>query len=91
MSQFATSSTPVGPVPATRLRRLRRYDWSRRLVAENRLTVDDLIWPLFVHDGQDKRQPVPSMPGVERLSIDLVVEAVGRPRGSAFRPSHCFP
>jgi porphobilinogen synthase len=74
MSDFATSS---GQFPSTRLRRLRRYDWSRRLVAENRLTVDDLIWPLFVHDGTHRREAVPSMPGVERLSIDLLVETIG--------------
>jgi porphobilinogen synthase len=73
------SSTPGrGRYPATRLRRLRRYDWSRRLVAETSLTVDDLIWPLFVHEGTNQRLAISSMPGVERLSIDLVVEAVGR-------------
>jgi porphobilinogen synthase len=55
---------------------LRRYDWSRRLVAESRLTVDDLIWPLFVHEGAKQRVGVASMPEVERLSIDLLVEAV---------------
>jgi porphobilinogen synthase len=77
MSDSATSPTPWGQFRSTRLRRLRRYEWSRRLVAESRLTVDDLIWPLFVHDGQNKRQPVLSMPGVERLSIDLLVQAVG--------------
>ncbi|MBW3539445.1 MAG: porphobilinogen synthase [Planctomycetes bacterium] len=66
-----------GRYPAVRLRRNRRHDWSRRLVAENRLSVDDLIWPVFVHEGRGRREPVPSMPGVERLSIDLVVEAVG--------------
>ncbi len=77
MTAPESSSTPFGRYPATRLRRLRRHDWSRRLVAENSLTVDDLIWPLFVHEGQNKRQPVASMPGVERLSIDLLVEAVG--------------
>jgi porphobilinogen synthase len=78
MSEGDSSSTPFGRDPATRLRRLRRHDWSRRLVAENSLTVDDLIWPLFVHEGQNKRHPVPSMPGIERLSIDLLVDAVGR-------------
>jgi porphobilinogen synthase len=77
MIESATSPTPWGQYPATRLRRLRRHDWSRRLVAESRLTVDDLIWPLFVVDGQGKRQAVASMPGVDRLSIDLLVEAVG--------------
>ena len=63
--------------PTTRLRRLRRESWSRRLVRENRLSVDDLIWPLFVCDGQQRREPIPSMPGVERQSIELLVEAVG--------------
>jgi len=61
--------------PATRMRRLRRTDWSRRLVAENHLTVSDLIWPLFVIDGENTRETVSSMPGVERLSIDLCVAA----------------
>jgi porphobilinogen synthase len=80
MSDFATSPTPAGPwgqFPQTRLRRLRRQDWSRRLVAESRLSIDDLIWPLFVHEGNGRREAVVSMPGVERLSIDLAVEAVG--------------
>jgi porphobilinogen synthase len=57
---------------------LRRHEWSRRLVAETRLSVSDLIWPLFVHEGKGRREAVPSMPGVERLSIDLVVEAAER-------------
>jgi porphobilinogen synthase len=77
MSESATSGTPWGKFPSTRLRRLRRYDWSRRLVAESQLTVNDLIWPLFVHEGKNKRQPVASMPGIERLSVDLLVEAIG--------------
>lgn len=68
---------PLGAYPRTRLRRNRRDDWSRRLVAENTLSVNDFIWPLFVHDGEGRRAPVPSMPGVERLSIDLLVETVG--------------
>jgi len=58
-----------------RMRRLRRTDWSRRLVRENTLTVDDLIWPLFVTEGQGVREPVPSMPGVVRHSVDEVVAA----------------
>jgi porphobilinogen synthase len=66
-----------GQFPTTRLRRNRRTDWSRRLVAENRLSVDDLIWPVFVHDGKAKRTSIPSMPGVERLSVDLLADAVG--------------
>ena len=54
----------------TRLRRNRRAEWARRMVRENVLTTDDLIWPLFVMDGQNARAPVASMPGVERLSVD---------------------
>ena len=61
--------------PATRLRRNRRTGWSRRLVCENTLTPADRIWPLFVIEGKGQRQPVASMPGVERLSVDLIVEA----------------
>ncbi|WP_372860984.1 porphobilinogen synthase [Spongiibacter sp.] len=61
-----------GAFPATRMRRLRAADFSRRLTRENRLSVDDLIYPMFVHEGQQKRETVASMPGVERLSIDLL-------------------
>jgi porphobilinogen synthase len=57
------------------MRRNRRTPWSRRLVAENALTPADLIWPIFVVEGRGVRQPVDSMPGVNRLSIDLAVEA----------------
>ena len=60
--------------PATRLRRNRRDEFSRRLVRECRLTVDDLILPVFVLDGENRREQVPSMPGVERLSIDLLLQ-----------------
>ena len=56
-----------------RMRRNRRTDWSRRLVREATLTVDDLIWPLFLIDGDGVRQPVAAMPGVDRLSVDVVV------------------
>ena len=65
-----------GKFPHTRLRRNRQTAWSRRLVQEHRVSVDDLIWPIFVQDGQQQRTPIPSMPGVERLSIDLMLEAV---------------
>ncbi len=65
----------TAPFPALRLRRLRMHDWTRKLVAENILTVDDLIWPLFVQEGNNLRSPVASMPGVDRLSIDLAVKA----------------
>jgi porphobilinogen synthase len=61
--------------PATRMRRLRRHDWTRRLVAENTLSAADLIWPIFLIDGENKREAVASMPGVDRLSVDLAVGA----------------
>lgn len=62
--------------PVRRMRRLRKHDFSRRLVAENQLTVNDLIYPVFVIEGENQRVPVPSMPGVERLTIDqLLIEA----------------
>ncbi len=63
------------PYPATRLRRTRAHNWLRRLVRENQLSVDDLIYPVFVLDGTQRREAVASMPGVERMSIDLLVEA----------------
>jgi porphobilinogen synthase len=58
-----------------RLRRNRKADWTRRLVCENTLSTADLIWPVFLCEGENTRQPVASMPGVERLSIDLSVRA----------------
>ncbi|MBZ9852366.1 porphobilinogen synthase [Mesorhizobium sp. CA13] len=61
-----------------RLRRMRKADWSRRLVQENRLSVDDLIWPIFVVDGRQVREPIAAMPGVFRLSIDLAVKEAER-------------
>jgi len=57
------------------MRRLRRHDWTRRLVAENTLSPSDFIWPVFVIEGENKREPIASMPGVERLSVDLLVNA----------------
>jgi porphobilinogen synthase len=60
--------------PATRMRRMRRDDFSRRLMREHQVTPDDLIYPVFVLEGQGQREPVASMPGIERLSIDLLVE-----------------
>nr|WP_321527150.1 porphobilinogen synthase [uncultured Cohaesibacter sp.] len=57
------------------MRRNRRADWSRRLIRENVLTVDDLIWPIFVMDGENTTEPVSSMPGVNRLTVDNAVRA----------------
>jgi porphobilinogen synthase len=61
-----------------RLRRMRRADWSRRLVQENRLTVDDLIWPIFIIDGDNRREEIAAMPGVFRMTIDLAVKEAER-------------
>ena len=60
--------------PQTRMRRMRYNDFSRRLMRENRLSVDDLIYPMFVTEGFNQRQTISSMPGVERLSLDLLLE-----------------
>ncbi|MDP5214627.1 porphobilinogen synthase [Pseudoalteromonas tunicata] len=60
--------------PYTRMRRMRKDDFSRRLMSENQLTVNDLIYPVFVLDGNNRREAIDSMPGIERLSIDLLVE-----------------
>ena len=66
----------TGIFSATRMRRMRRDDFSRRLMRENRLSVDDLIYPMFVIEGENRRETIDSMPGVERVSIDqLLVEA----------------
>jgi porphobilinogen synthase len=62
----------VGAYPATRLRRNRRDPWRRRLVAEHRLSVDDLIWPVFVIEGAAQSIEVAAMPGVRRVSLDLL-------------------
>src|SRR5438445_625409 len=72
---MAKRFSTLGRYPTTRLRRNRREDWSRRLVAEHKLSVDDLIWPVFVQEGRNQRTPVESMPGVDRLTVDLFIEA----------------
>ncbi len=69
MTQFVAAA-----FPARRLRRLRQHDFSRRLVRENHLTVDDLIYPVFVLEGENRREAVASMPGIERLSLDLLLQ-----------------
>ena len=61
-----------------RLRRMRKADWSRRLVQESKLSVDDLIWPIFIIDGENRREAIPAMPGVFRLSLDLAVKEAER-------------
>ncbi len=63
-----------GQYPARRMRRMRKDDFSRRLMSEHQLTVNDLIYPVFVLEGENQRETIPSMPGVERKSIDLLLE-----------------
>lgn len=75
---FSESPTSAAWFPQLRMRRLRRSDWMRRLVREHTLSAADLIWPVFVQEGTGLATPVPSMPGVERLSIDRLVDAVGK-------------
>jgi len=67
-------SNILGQFPARRMRRMRKDDFSRRLMAENQLTVNDLIYPVFVLEGENQREAIASMPGVERKSIDLLLE-----------------
>ena len=69
MPQFISSSFPL-----RRPRRVRKHEFSRRLVRENRLSVDDLIYPMFVLDGENRRESISSMPGIERLSLDLLLK-----------------
>jgi len=73
------------------MRRLRRHDWTRRLVSENMLSPADFIWPVFVIEGDNKREAVASMPGVERLSVDLVVEAAKEAAGLGIPVIALFP
>ena len=68
----------AGRFPDKRMRRMRRDDISRRLVREHRLSADDLIYPVFVHDGTNREEPVPSLPGVARKSIDLLLRDAER-------------
>ncbi|MDO6455821.1 porphobilinogen synthase [Celeribacter halophilus] len=65
----------TAPFPLTRLRRTRKMETLRGLVRENTLLVEDLIWPVFVREGENEATPIPSMPGVERLTIDRLVKA----------------
>ena len=62
----------IGSYPNTRLRRNRKTDWSRRLVSENTLSANDLIWPIFLTDGKNQKNQISTMPGVYRYSIDQI-------------------
>lgn len=77
--------------PYTRKRRLRRDDFSRRLMREHRLSTDDLIYPMFILDGEQQREAVESMPGVERVSIDLLLEQANEIVGLGIPAIALFP
>ncbi|MDP3263303.1 MAG: porphobilinogen synthase [Tabrizicola sp.] len=79
------------PFPATRLRRMRRTPALRALAQENSLGIGDLIWPVFVRDGVNARDQIASMPGVERLSVDLVVKAAEMAAGLGIPAICLFP
>ncbi|MEK7736296.1 MAG: porphobilinogen synthase [Pseudomonadota bacterium] len=68
----------IGLFPSTRMRRMRRDDFSRRLMREHVLTPDDLIYPVFVLDGKQRSEPVASMPGIERMSLDRLLPVAER-------------
>ncbi len=88
----SSKNTPfTASFPKTRMRRNRQDLWSRRMVAENRLDVADLIWPVFVLEGEDRREPVASMPGVERLSVDLLLPAIDEARELGLPAVALFP
>ena len=92
----ATQAVPVaggtpGAFPRVRMRRMRRDDWSRRLMRENMLTPDNFIWPIFVIDGQGETEAVASMPGVTRYSVDLAVAAAGEAKALGIPVVALFP
>ena len=68
----------VGTYPNVRLRRNRKTDWSRRLVQESSLSPNDLIWPIFIRDGKNIKEPIATMPGVHRYSLDKIEKLVQR-------------
>jgi porphobilinogen synthase len=96
-ARLAPVEAKIQGKPATRLdlttrpRRNRKADWARRLVCENVLTTDDLIWPLFLVDGTNLRVPVASMPGIERLSVDEAVRDAERAAKLAIPCLALFP
>ena len=66
----------IGSYPSVRLRRNRKTEWSRRLVRESSLSASDLIWPIFIREGKNIKEPIKSMPGVHRYTIDKVEKLV---------------
>ncbi|MBI1361717.1 MAG: porphobilinogen synthase [Alphaproteobacteria bacterium] len=84
-------SLVTGAFPSSRMRRVRQHDWSRRLVRESKPSPDDLVWGLIVHDGKEKRIPVKTMPGVDRLNIDEAAKAAVRARELGIPAIAVFP
>jgi len=80
-----------GTFPSARMRRNRLYDWSRRLVAENHLRQSDFILPIFVTEGKERRDPIESMPGIERVSVDLLDDIVGQAQDAEIPAVVIFP
>ena len=83
--------SPLGGFPQTRLRRMRRWDWVRSMVQETQLNASNLIWPIFVIEGTERTEPIATMPGVERVSIDLAVRAAERAAGLGIGAVAIFP
>ncbi len=88
---MADNSTITGSYPAIRMRRMRRDEFSRRLMRETELSSADLIYPVFVLEGEGRREPVASMPGIERLSIDLLLQEAAEIHGLGIPAIALFP
>ena len=86
-----TREVARGAYPNARLRRNRRAEWTRRLVAETRLSAEDFIWPVFVVEGEGRREPIASMPGVDRLSVELLIGEVGKAKDLGIPAVAVFP
>ena len=81
----------LGSYPTTRLRRVRKSDWIRRLVSENRLSVDDLILPIFIKEGRNQIEPIKTMPGIHRYSVDKVNKIVDEATNKGIPMIALFP
>lgn len=88
---MTTGSGGAGRFPTTRMRRNRRDDWTRRLVAENVLSPADFIWPVFVHDEDDAKVEIPSLPGIHRHSIPALADAAGHAKDLGIPLIAVFP
>ncbi len=80
-----------GSFPTTRMRRLRQAPWLRSMVREHAVSVSNLVWPVFIREGRDVREPIDSMPGIERVSIDVLVEAAREARDLGIPSIALFP